>query len=433
MKHATGWLWLLLAVETALLGALTPFGDFTQSGNPVAFVCLFLLAGCVYLAAMRVAAKTETPMTLSLFWTGAIVLRLVALTNVPGDDIWRYLWEGEIQWHGFNPYLQGPLDAQLQPLHDAVWAQVGHKEWRAIYPPAAETMFAGLTAISINAVWFKAVFGLADLLVIPLLLRLNGGDLRQTLWFAWNPALAWAFAGSGRFDSCLLLAMTAAILALDRSEREKSISWPFLASVFLGVAIALKAIPIFWLPLFAFALGRRCWLLAVAVAIPALWCLPYGGIDAVTKVLRNFALRSRYDDLFWWIVEGGRGVSAAQNKPYNLVILGATLVLSFLFRRDWRRGLLWVTGAILILSPTLHPWYVAWILPLACWRRMEPWFVLSLSVMCALLLWQSGPVWQAWNTNWFIRTLVIVPPLLALALGAWQKKYHLKNHELAHG
>ncbi len=42
-----------------------------------------------------------------------MLLRLVALPLEPGDDFWRYQWEGKIQQAGFNPYVAGTGRSRL--------------------------------------------------------------------------------------------------------------------------------------------------------------------------------------------------------------------------------------------------------------------------------------------------------------------------------
>ncbi|KPJ84114.1 MAG: hypothetical protein AMS19_01845 [Gemmatimonas sp. SG8_23] len=44
---------------------------------------------------------------------------------------------------------------------------------------------------------------------------------------------------------------------------------------------------------------------------------------------------------------------------------------------DLERTLLWVLGAGMILTPTLHPWYVLWMLPFAALRTSPPWIALG--------------------------------------------------------
>jgi hypothetical protein len=63
---------------------------------------------------------------------------------------------------------------------------------------------------------------------------------------------------------------------------------------------------------------------------------------------------------------------------------------------------------------------VTWILPLACWRQQHAWTVLSLSVLSAFLLWDSTPVWGAWQPNLLTRSFVILPPLGWLIFSKWR-------------
>ena len=80
-----------------------------------------------------------------IFWVVAVLLRLVALPLEPGDDFWRYQWEGKVQNAGFNPYVLAPNDEQLVPLRAEFpnWSQINHRDFSAIYPPGTELLFAG--------------------------------------------------------------------------------------------------------------------------------------------------------------------------------------------------------------------------------------------------------------------------------------------------
>ena len=82
-----------------------------------------------------------------IFWIVAILLRIVALPLEPGDDIWRYQWEGKVQNAGFNPYVLAPNDAQLTTVRAEFpdWSQINHRDFSAIYPPGTELIFAGLS------------------------------------------------------------------------------------------------------------------------------------------------------------------------------------------------------------------------------------------------------------------------------------------------
>ena len=416
-----------LIAECALLFGALEVGDLGIPGHPARLVGVLLGAGVCFLAAVRFFPKGRAQNQAVLFWFVAIALRVVLLPMEPGDDMWRYLWEGRIQQHSFNPYVESPDSTELVDFREDDWWQINHPESAAIYPPATELVFAALahfvpaTARSRASVLaFKIIFVLADLATVALLLRLIGGTDRHrtAAWYAWNPAVAYACAGAGHFDSLMLLTLTAAVLALDRATAANATrpawSYSLISAACLGLAIAFKLIPIFLLPVWFFALRRRAAALLVSIAIPAALTLPYGGPGVVLKPLLAFADVTRFNDLVWgWIEAVTIPNPYGRNWPFTLALAIAVAVIVWKLRDDWRRSALWVLGAALLLSPTLHPWYVLWILPLAVWRRQTAWTVLSLSALTALLLWETTPLWTEWQPNLFTRSMVVFPPLAA--------------------
>jgi len=103
---------------------------------------------------------------LIIFMLG-ISARLFFLGYPPNPDIYRYIWEGIIQNHGFNPYAVAPDDPMVAHLAQGEWrglvAGVNHRWMTAIYPPAAMLMFRLLAWISPTVIWFKTVFLILDL------------------------------------------------------------------------------------------------------------------------------------------------------------------------------------------------------------------------------------------------------------------------------
>src|ERR1039458_1413222 len=93
-----------------------------------------------------------------------------------------------------------------------------------------------------------------------------------------------------------------------------------------------------------------------------------------------------------------------------------TAAVSFLFVRNWKRGMLWVLGTALVLSPVFNPWYCTWILPLATWRRAYAWHVLSVTVFAYYLFWDERLFQLPWRAEPWMHGLIIVPALAALVL-----------------
>jgi hypothetical protein len=83
------------------------------------------------------------------------------------------------------------------------------------------------------------------------------------------------------------------------------------------------------------------------------------------------------------------------------------------FWRNWKRGMFWVLGVALILTPVLHPWYLTWILPFAAWRRILTWQVLSVTMFAYFLFWNERLFLLPWRSELWLRALIMIPPLIA--------------------
>jgi hypothetical protein len=356
----------------------------------------------------------------------AVGLRLIALPLTPGDDLWRYQWEGKIQQAGFNPYINAPDDPKLEQVRAEFpdWGKINHREYRAIYPPGTELIFRALSAISDRPLFYKLFFTAADLAAIAVLLRLVGGTNRyaNAAWYGWNPLVVYSFAGAAHFDSLMILPMTAGILFLARvgTETDSRRKWllALAASAAFGVAISVKLVPALLLLTCVFALGFRAITLVLSAGIPALLSLCYDYPEIpIWASLRRFAHVTRLNDLFWWLIEETiRPNPNQKNYEYNLTLVICVAVVSLLFWRNWKRGMIWSLGVTLILSPVLHPWYITWILPLAAWRRSFAWCVLSVTIFAYFLFWNERLFALPWHAEPWMRAIIIVPPIAAAIL-----------------
>ncbi len=424
--------WLALSAEFILLATLNRFDDWRYASMPVRFVETAVLCGIAYFAATSFFAQLFTGRTVRvIFWSVAIFLRLVALPLHPGDDIWRYQWEGKVQNAGFNPYLLAPNDDRLAEVRKEFpeWSQINHRNFSAIYPPGTELIFAGLSGVGAGTLAYKLLFAVADLAAIAVLLRLIGGRERylDTAWYAWNPLVVYSFAGAAHFDSLMILPMLAGILCFVRCREAPEASmqwrWALLGAAAMGAAISIKLIPLLLLPVCAFALGRRAWALALSLGIPVLLSLPFGVPQVpIWQSLGKFVYVARVNDMFWWLIEETFWPNPHQkNFSYNVVILIAVVLISFLFIRNWRRGLLWAMGLALVLSPVLHPWYITWILPLAAWRRVDAWQVLSVTIFAYYLFWNERLFLLPWHSEPWLRGFILIPPIVAMLFALRRK------------
>ncbi|HEY1581917.1 MAG TPA: hypothetical protein VGF73_02325 [Chthoniobacterales bacterium] len=424
--------WLALLAELLLFALLQRFDDWHYANMPGKFVETAVLCGIAFFAATSSFPPLATGRSARvIFWSVAIFLRLLALPLLPGDDVWRYEWEGRVQNAGYNPYLLAPNDDRLQAEREKFpdWSQINHRDFSAIYPPGAELIFAGLSRIGAGPLGYKLFFGLADLGAIALLLRLIGGRERyaDAAWYAWNPLVVYSFAGAAHFDSLMILPMLAGVFCFVRSRAAKEPAaqwrWAIGGALAIGAAISIKLVPLLLLPLCAVALGRRAWALALSFGLPALLALPFGAPRVpIWQSLGKFIYVARLNDMFWWLIEDTFWPNPHQkNYRYNVIITVAVVVVSVFFIWNWKRGLLWVMGTALFLSPVLHPWYCTWILPFATWRRVAAWQVLSVTIFAYYLFWNERLFLLPWHSEPWLRGFIFIPPIVAMILGLRRK------------
>ena len=139
---------IALLVEILLFAALKRYDDWTLEAMPVKFVAAALFCGMAYLVAVTPFAIFDNLRSqVVIFWSVAVLLRLMAIPLAPSDDLWRYQWEGRVQSAGFNPYLNAPDDPKLESVRADFpeWQRISHREYRVVYPPGAELLFKCLT------------------------------------------------------------------------------------------------------------------------------------------------------------------------------------------------------------------------------------------------------------------------------------------------
>ncbi|MEM9980778.1 MAG: glycosyltransferase family 2 protein, partial [Cyanobacteria bacterium P01_D01_bin.2] len=306
-KNARGLLFLsafLLIVGTVYT---LPHGGFSE---PVSVIHFWIGSAIMGLGFILTWMLSSVPAI--WFWGVAVTTRLLLLAMYPGNDIWRYLWEGYIQLQGFSPYDFSPLSPVLEHLRTDWWDQINHPYASAIYPPVTQFGFRALASLTVSVPLFKASFAAADLAVCWLLGRRFG--YRATLLYAWNPLVLYSFAGGGHYDSWFVLPLVMAWLWFDRPEPvfDTPPALTYLGSaLFVGISIAVKWIS---LPVLAFVVwhalrqgrigtailsGLTGLLPVVLAAVP--FCSPTS--CPLVKFGSSFVVTGRCAELIPYIVE----------------------------------------------------------------------------------------------------------------------------------
>lgn len=394
----------LVAISAGLYLLLTLSGDL-RSQLPLYLTVCGLLSLLMWGA---VRAARSQPKWLLYLLIAAAIFRLISVFAPPtlSDDIYRYVWDGRVQVAGHHPYAYAPTDPTLSELRDANWELINHPELKTIYPPLAQMIFALLASLGGGPLTFKLVMALADMAVVAALVQLLRRlqlPPERVLWYAWNPLAILESASSGHLEPigvALLLFATSA-LCVERGGR---------AAVAFAAAIQVKLLP---LALLLTPLRRWRWrsTLLLLLVIAAL-TLPYAVQGpAVGSGLFDYAERWERNASVYRLVEGTLDAldSGERLKPWvaagqRQLALGDG-VWNWLYGKVWPRELarlfialfaggwlLWVSfrsqrsapreiflalAGLLLLMPTLHPWYLLWILPFAALYASPGWLLLA--------------------------------------------------------
>ena len=366
----------------------------------------------------RAATGIARPGTsIALIWAIAILARLALLPLAPelSDDIHRYLWDGHVLTQGVSPYAHPPGDEALAALRTPWHGEINHPEVPTIYPPLSQLLFgtvalAGGSIIAAKLLWLCFDLG-CGLLLHRIAGRTGRNPAPVLVWYLWSPLLIVETAWSAHFDAVGLFLLAALILVAGRSAASGAL---------LAAATLVKFAPAAALPALVRRRGHATLLAFVAVC--AVFYLPFAGVGptALTEGLRTYARH-------WTANEGAFAVIAAVVRdPVQARAAATALVLAVVAWVTWRRysverALLWILGAGLLLSPTVHPWYVLWVLPMAALRGNRPFLLLGGLVFLGywgLASYQATGVWPQplWN-----RTAIWVPVWLMLLLGCLRR------------
>ena len=383
----------------------------------------FVLSLLYCLAGYVSVQQRSGPVLLSIL-AFATVFRLIIVLSTPtlSDDVYRYAWEGYVQIQGINPYVWAPDATELIDYRNEIWRSVNNKSVAAIYPPVSQA-FNALTYFFFRSIWgFKFLFLILDGVVIWGILKLLGlraQNLSQVVWYAWNPLIVTEIAGSGHNDVlvvALLLWSTFCCLT----------ARPIQSVILLGAAILSKLYPILMIPFFLRRIAPRYWLWLPLVI--TLGYAPYlrAGSHLFTA-LSYYKEKWRFNGFLFGILSKASSSEAVTERIVGLVVL-LLIALSIVRFTDLLEQQSVLLSGVLLLAPTLFPWYLTWIIPLVCFFPNPAWIVFS--SICALSYYVLIDWWTLgiWRQNDFFMALQYYPFFALLLLG-WLRNFSLRKSD----
>jgi alpha-1,6-mannosyltransferase len=353
------WAWLYLALSAA------------------AFIC--------YLGALALLRRGGARATVAALAV-AIQLAPLGAPLLLSSDAYTYWVYGDIARVYGNPYRDEPREFPDVPGYK--WMGADWHDKTSVYGPGFTLASEAVDGSSHTyAAWaFKAAAALALLVASAIALRRSPF---AGAFVGWNPILALHFAGGGHNDAWMIALVLGALTLATARRRD-------VAGAVWSLALFVKWVPLVLLPLHALearAAGRRVGtfgfaLTAVALAAVATWQFGLAWLGAIAPLAQNVAGMTSY------------------SLPHRLSQLGVPddaatgiFAIAFLCAYAWllrealggraRLGL--AAGALVLCSPYVTPWYLAWVVPLAAIEEDRTARILALA-LTAYLLPQTVPV-----------------------------------------
>lgn len=327
-----------------------------------------------------------------------ILFRLIFLLAEPNlsQDLYRFIWDGNLLLQGINPFLQTPdsiveegsiFFRDLKLLHTNMGAlSSGHF---SNYPPLNQLLFASATllggkTILGSTIAMRITIIMADIGIFYLgrkLLRNLNRSPHLIFWYFLNPLVIIELTGNLHFEGVMLFFFVWSMFLL-------SIKKWVLAAIPYAMSISVKLVPLMFLPLFLNYLGlKKSALFYLVVALVcAFLLLPFYSpefIDNYSQTVglwfSNFEFNAgpynivkkiavNYDQKPWEFIKAYGDVT-----PYMTI---AIVLLFGFFKVDKNlknliTAMLWVLALYYFMSTTVHPWYIIFLLPLCIFSELR--------------------------------------------------------------
>lgn len=372
---------------------LVPRNGGNVSGTAQLFLALLLAAFATYLLALlairRIAPSTRAVIALA----AAIQLVPLAAPLLLSTDAWTYWSYGWIASRGDgNPYADAPETFPANPALPSMGS--AWLDTTSVYGPVF-TMASEPVAVVAGdsggvAAWtFKALAAAAALAAALLAGRLARRRAFAIALVGWNPLLAVHLAGGGHNDAWVG-ALILAALALSASRRLQG------AGAMWVLAIGVKWVPILFLALRAVEAratgrptGHRGFAVTAAVVVVVSSVL-YGGAwpFAILPLASNAALETSYA-IPHRLEQLGIPAPVALGLAAAVFLGGIAWLAREAGRGRARLGL--AACLVLVTTPYLAVWYLAWAVPLAA-AEEDTVATGACLLLCLYLLPQTIPV-----------------------------------------
>jgi len=292
-----------------------------------------------------------------------IILRIVFINFSPvgSDDIYRYIWDGKIQSYGINPYKYAPNDPGLNFLHSAVVPGRVNFPWmKTIYFPLSQWLFYVGFMLSGEKVWgYKLLLFISELLTagaLFLLLKKLKINRKFMLLYLLCPVPILHFAIDAHLDGFGLPFLLFSLLFYLNGKR-------LTALILLGLSLTIKPVGLILIPIiFLIETGWKRKVESVLVPIAAFMIqfIPYLKTSNPFETFLIYSKNWTFNGVVFNLLDSVFHYNQKTRLICAILLIFSLLPLYF-GRMELIRKFYYAVLLLMLFSPVVHPWYIAWV------------------------------------------------------------------------
>lgn len=317
------------------------------------------------------------------FWLTCITVYLLAVFSFPNlsDDVYRFLWDGHCMVNRISPYEKLPGQI-LNESSDIFWRQLypelNSKNYFSVYPLTCQfiffaSSFAGNTIIQ-KVILMKIIYLFFHILGYVFISKWNDENTDKLSWqiYYLNPLVILEGIGNLHAEVVMIGLLVPAFYYYFRGKL-------LISTMFFALSVSTKMTPLMLLPFFFFYDFRNkdfrftsytCIILMILFTPLFIGKNAVGFINSLDLYFRKFEFNASIYYVMRWL---GKIVTGYNQIAIIGPLLGLCLLI-FNLSRSWhfskykfdinlfgKSGLI-LFSAHLLLSTTVHPWYVITVL-----------------------------------------------------------------------
>jgi len=382
--------------------------------------------------------KTFTIRDLIILLVIGFIIRIILIPSNPilSDDIYRYLWDGKVFYHGFNPFSYAPDSLNLESLKDsAIYPYVNFPEIPTVYAPFAQIIFAISYILGYNILVWKIILFVFECVLVLFLYKLlntfSMNPMRLAIYLL-NPLVVIEIYGSGHLDIIGVCFLIIGIFYFYKNKIGLSL-FTFIVSILVKYNPLIMILPIIKKKFLQKILIIISSVIFVLFLFTQNGTIPTAGmITFVNRWEFNGFLYKVflfiYDALGgsahkWFSFDyNGRIEDFYLEGKFYYKVLASLILLVILIDQlkklkmtenykgiNYLQPVFFIGAAMFLLSPTLYPWYLIWIIPLLVFLPNWSWLLFTMLIQLSYFVLQDYTLHGIWKESNIILWMQYIP------------------------